>query len=272
MLWRFGTFAFVFIIVRVISIIRRKPEDDESGELESYHQLSIFPKDEALHKFLKSAFHYYQLLSGVEQLMFRKRLALLLKSKWFAGRKGLEVSDSMMLILGATMVQISFGLRRFYFPKFNRVVVFPDVFYSRLFEQNLKGLTVYHSGIVLISWPHFEHGFSNPNDKINLGLHEFAHALYLDYYGNRLMKNGFSRWTNVAMIVFDQMQYQLEGHFLRKYAASNIHEFWAVCIEHFFEAPVEFKTELPQLYEATARVLKQDMAKRVLSMQKLDST
>lgn len=265
MFWRFGTFVIVFIAVQVISIIRSKPEDEEGEEFGSYHQLGAFPSDDALHKFLITAFHYYQLLSRIEQLKFRNRLKILLRSKWFAGRQGLEVTDSMMLILGATMVQISFGLRRFYFPQFSRVVVFPDVFYSRLFERDLKGLTVYHAGVVLISWPDFEEGYSNPSDKINLGLHEFAHALYLDYYGHRSMKNGFSRWTDVAEFHFNQMQYQTEGHFLRKYAASNIHEFWAVCIEHFFEAPVEFKQELPQLYEATSRVLRQDMAKRVLA-------
>jgi Mlc titration factor MtfA (ptsG expression regulator) len=271
MFWRYGTFAIVFIAVRLISLIRRKPQDDKSGELESYHQLRSFPRDEALHKFLISAFYYYQLLSNVEQLMFRNRLKLLLKTTWFAGRKELKVSDSMMLILGATMVQISFGFKNFYFSKINRVIVFPDVFYSNLVGQNLKGLTVFNAGAVFISWPHFEHGLANTSDKINLGLHEFAHALYLDYYGNKAMKNGFSRWTDVAIIVFEEMQHQPEGHFLRKYAATNIHEFWAVCIEHFFEAPVEFKTELPELYLATARVLGQDMAKRILSIQKSDS-
>lgn len=265
MFGRFATFVIVFIAVRVISLISRKPIDNKSGEQETYHQISSYPKDEALHKFLDSAFYFYKLLSNIEQLMFRKRLKLLLKSKWFAGRKELVVSDSMILILGASMVQISFGLNRFYFPKFNRVIVFPDVFYSRLFEQNLKGLTVYHSGVVFISWPHFEQGFANPNDKVNLGLHEFAHALYLDYYGNRLMKNGFSRWTDIATEVFNEMQHQSDSHFLRKYAASNIHEFWAVCVEHFFEAPVEFQAELPQLYLATAKVLKQDMAARILA-------
>ena len=51
--------------------------------------------------------------------------------------------------------------------------------------------------------------------------------------------------------------------FLRDYAKSNIHEFWAVCVEHFFEAPVQFKEQLPELYIAMCNVLNQDMAQRI---------
>ncbi len=45
---------------------------------------------------------------------------------------------------------------------------------------------------------------------------------------------------------------------LGDYAATNYHEFWAVSVEVFFENPVQFRHELPDLYEAMARVLNQD--------------
>jgi Mlc titration factor MtfA (ptsG expression regulator) len=45
---------------------------------------------------------------------------------------------------------------------------------------------------------------------------------------------------------------------LGDYAATNYHEFWAVSVEVFFENPVQFRHELPELYEAMSRVLNQD--------------
>ncbi|WP_431211698.1 zinc-dependent peptidase [Puia sp. P3] len=45
---------------------------------------------------------------------------------------------------------------------------------------------------------------------------------------------------------------------LGDYAATNYHEFWAVAVEVFFESPVAFRHEMPDLYEAMACVLNQD--------------
>ena len=42
---------------------------------------------------------------------------------------------------------------------------------------------------------------------------------------------------------------------MREYAASNIDEFWAVCVEHFYEAPEEFCRNLPELYQAMCSIL-----------------
>ena len=39
---------------------------------------------------------------------------------------------------------------------------------------------------------------------------------------------------------------------------SNLHEFWAVSVEAFFENPKGLKENMPDLYEALCRVLNQD--------------
>jgi len=51
------------------------------------------------------------------------------------------------------------------------------------------------------------------------------------------------------------MQQQGNKNLLGEYAAINYHEFWAVAVETFFENPVRFKHELPDLYEAMVRLL-----------------
>jgi Mlc titration factor MtfA (ptsG expression regulator) len=55
------------------------------------------------------------------------------------------------------------------------------------------------------------------------------------------------------------MQTEEAGGFLGSYAASRYEEFWAVCVEHFFERPTAFKIHLPDLYTAMCVLLNQDI-------------
>ena len=61
------------------------------------------------------------------------------------------------------------------------------------------------------------------------------------------------------------MRLGTDSHFLRNYASTNIEEFWACSVECFFEAPIEFKKNIPDLYSKMCQVLKQDMAERMLN-------
>ncbi len=261
-----------FVIVLIIVAFSYYEENDtqnlvalDDGEvlnIDGYRRISEIPSEEKLHAFLLKQFHFYQILDNQEQTKFRSRLVVLLQNKWFIGKAGLNLHDVMILFISASMVQITFGLKTFDFPRFNKIALFPDTFYSGMIEREVKGLTVYHSGLVIMSWPHAYDGHSNPNDKINLMLHELAHALYLDYFGNRRMLYGFDDWQQVAFPEFESMRRNDEHPFLRQYASTNIHEFWAVCVEHFFEAPFEFRRQLPALYQSMCKILNQDIALR----------
>lgn len=227
-----------------------------------YRRLNDRLSKSELHELLFQKIPFYRLLDANDSCIFRTRLVLLLKTKWFLGRQGIKLNNEMMLTIGALMVQVTFGFNNFLFPHFQRIAIFPDIFYSKLFERYVRGLTVYHTGVILLSWPHVEHGIDDEHDKINLGIHELAHAIYLDYFEHKNMLKGFDRWTSKALKVFKKMQLNSKDFFLREYAATNIHEFWAVCVEHFFEAPVEFREQLPELYAEMCKILNQDMAAR----------
>ena len=234
------------------------------GKYLGFIQYNPIPNDFELDELMLKNFAFYHVLSDSDRLQFRKKLSVLLKSKWFKGRNGFEVSKEMMLLLAATMTQISLGLPEFTFPKFDRVVLFPKRFYSEIIQHDLKGLTIFKTGVVLISWPDYQQGYSEPTDKLNLGLHEMAHALFLDYFHFNKTSSLYLNWLTVAKPVLDSMKINEGPNFLRDYAKSNIHEFWAVCVEHFFEAPIQFKEHLPELYNAMCNVLNQDMAQRIL--------
>jgi Mlc titration factor MtfA (ptsG expression regulator) len=233
------------------------------GKYQGFTQYHPIPDDVELDELMLKHFAFYHVLSDLDRLQFRLKLNALLKSKWFKGRDGFEVSNEMMLLLAATMAQISLGLPAFIFPKFDRIVLFPKRFYSEIIQHDLKGLTIFKTGVVLISWPDYQQGYSEPTDKLNLGLHEMAHALFLDYFHFNKTSSLYSNWLKVAKPVLDSMKINEGPQFLRDYAKSNIHEFWAVCVEHFFEAPIQFREQLPELYNAMCVVLNQDMAQRI---------
>jgi hypothetical protein len=115
-------------------------------------------------------------------------------------------------------------------------------------------------GFMCFSWKDFQLGNQVPDDKINLGLHEFAHALRFNgVNGNEtdyFFENYFKRWLACAGREFSKMR-KGNPSILRKYGSVNINEFFSVVVETFFEKPSEFKANLPELYNQTSIILNQ---------------
>jgi hypothetical protein len=78
-----------------------------------------------------------------------------------------------------------------------------------------------------------------------------AHALKLDVLHGEEFDAKFSyylhRWLKIGEKEFISMN-KGRASFLHEYGGSNEHEFFAVCVEHFFEAPQEFKEKLPDIF------------------------
>lgn len=116
-------------------------------------------------------------------------------------------------------------------------------------------------GFICFSWQAFEEGNAIPHDKINLGLHEFSHALRFsgarghpkDYF----FEHYFERWLACAYSEFRKLKDNIPGSIFRKYGSVNIEEFFSVSVETFFETPAEFKAALPELYLQTSILLNQ---------------
>ena len=116
---------------------------------------------------------------------------------------------------------------------------------------------------IYLSWDNFMRGISGETANCNVGLHEMAHALaYVNFITqteeDKHFKKEFPNFSKVARPIFTSMQQGGAKNLLGDYAATNYHEFWAVAVEIFFESPVQFRHELPELYEAMACVLNQD--------------
>ena len=188
------------------------------------------------------------------------RMRRFLRFKTFEGRHNLVVTEEMKALVAASAVQLTFGLKDFVLAHFNTIVLFPEEFYNRRTENYHMGET--HSrGMIVLSWADLKHGFDKSDDAINVGLHEMSHALELEWLLKKnydeLFGNYFAKWSQVIKDTFENLQNE-RSSFLRQYAGTNRREFFAVCVEYFFESPEEFRQQLPEVYRHLSLLLNQD--------------
>jgi Mlc titration factor MtfA (ptsG expression regulator) len=205
-------------------------------------------------------FSYYQKLSIAGKDRFLQRILNFIATKNFSGMAGLGLTNEMRITVSALAVQISFGLTNYSFTFFHTICIYPATFYSKLVGARLKGGTS-NSGFIQLSWPDLVSGIEVEDDKINLGLHELAHALEINILKGSdfdvKFASYFEYWQEQADSEYSRMKAG-EKSFLRAYGGTNTHEFFAVCVEHFFEAPFEFSQKLPRIYHNLVTLLNQD--------------
>ncbi len=205
-------------------------------------------------------FSYYESLSGPGKSTFLKRILLIRSVLKFEGMNGLQINEEMKIRICASMVQLSLRFSKFILPAFRRVLVYPERFYHAGWKKWMKGFTS-GNGVVALSWNDFQHGYAVEDDNYNLGLHELAHALHVNlqagYTSDPVFEHYFIHWTDKSYHEFQNISKNAD-HFLRQYGGTNIHEFFAVCVEHFFESPNEFQKALPDLFDRTKLLLNQD--------------
>src|SRR5688572_13859089 len=206
-----------------------------------------------------SVFTYFNDLHVTAKWKFVKRTHQFRQKKKFHFI-GLENNDDTAILVSSSAVQVTFGLKNYQMSYFKDIYILADAYHMDNDEELYIG-HVAPDGIYL-SWKHFIQGYSNRNDNINVAVHEMSHALlYNNFFAQygidahfRLNYEKFSNSTGpiLADVITKRRSY------LRSYAFSNLHEFWAVSAEAFFENPKGLKENMPDLYEALCRVLNQD--------------
>lgn len=207
-----------------------------------------------------SALTYYRRLTSEGKIKFRKRLIDFMESKNFIGHKGFKVTEEMKVLISASATQLTFGLKEHVLNHYHTIMVSPEAFYSKMMNVYMKGGTS-AGGNISLSWKDFVEGYEDEDDKYNLGLHEMAHALKLDVIKGSHFDERFAsyldNWLEIGSVEFAKM-HDGAPSFLRAYGGTNMHEFFAVCVEHFFEVPEDFKNNLPDLYYHLSYLLNQD--------------
>lgn len=213
------------------------------------------------HALLLRYLPYYRNLPPAEQERFVRRTVVFMTTKQF---EYVEIipEERMPLLISATAVQLTFGLEHYLMEHFEKIYVMHHDYHFGFNSVPFQG-HVSHDGIYL-SWTNFLKGYDNYQDGDNVGLHEMAHALaYVNFNVSDGRDDGFHdrfiRFSRTGRAVFEDMQSDHTGGFLGRYAATRYEEFWAVCVENFFERPTSFKIQLPELYAAMCVLLNQDI-------------
>ncbi|MCB0396846.1 MAG: zinc-dependent peptidase [Flavobacteriales bacterium] len=203
---------------------------------------------------------YYAALDIKGRARFVNRLVAIREQKSFKGMEDLEVTDEMRILISATIAQITFGLNEYAITHFHTFLIYPHQFHSRLFRQDMLGGTM-PNGVIMLSWSDYQQGYAIDDDGRNLGLHELAHGLKLNLFHGSEFDAHFAKhmddWLEEGKKEFSKMK-NGEKSWLRTYAGTNMHEFFSVCVENFFEKPRDFNRHLPDLYSQLCVLLNQD--------------
>jgi Mlc titration factor MtfA (ptsG expression regulator) len=215
---------------------------------------------------LKTEFFFYKKLDAREKDFFEHRVASFIKDKHFIGREKLVITDEMKVLISATAVMLTFGFRDFYIGLIDKIFIYPETFYSNANKEYHKGEFNPKLKALVLSWKDFRQGFKIEDDNINLGIHEFVHAIHLNSMKERdvsstVFSDSFKELTGLLSQNKALRDDLVSSRYFRDYAYTNQFEFVAVLIETFFETPVEFRNQFPIIYGKVKQMLNFDFAR-----------
>ncbi len=210
-------------------------------------------------QYMRRNFIFFNDMQDTEQNKYVKRMIEFIKEKRIVGMDSVIIDNECLVLVSMPAIRITFGLEEYILPNIRTIGVYPSIFYNNYIQQEAKGLT-FVTGVTYFSLEHLKHGNIDINDNLNLGLHEMSHAfkLYVDNFADSTsdLAEKMSEFTTHAETMLELIE---DGRldYLRDYAGTNTDEFFAVCIENFFEKSYDFRAALPNTYQKLAKMLNQ---------------
>lgn len=207
---------------------------------------------------LRNNSSFYLRLKPRYKVFFEHRVASFIEATVFDSRN-MSLNREVKLTIASVYIQLTFGMKNYLNKFIQRIIVYPTIYFSTHTEEYYKGEFNPSMKTVVFSWADFKEGIDIQNDNLNLGLHEFTHALHFatlksdtptHVMFNETLRNLFSSFSNDEL-----RQNLLNSGFLRDYAFRNEFEFVAVLLEHFFESPEELKQKFPSIYTKVKEML-----------------
>lgn len=209
---------------------------------------------------LKNQFTFYNRLDNTHKKYFRHRVATFIKKKQFIGKEGFIITDEVEILISATAVMLTFGFRDYIIKSIKTIIVYPTKYYSTVNENYHKGEYNFNLKTLVLSWDNFLEGFKIEDDKLNLGIHEFAHAIHF----NSIYQEDIN--SIIFVDTYNELREILESNealknklitseFLRSYAFTNDIELLAVILETFIETPKAFEVKFPVVYSKVKQML-----------------
>jgi Mlc titration factor MtfA (ptsG expression regulator) len=223
----------------------------------------------------------FALLPGLAALDARARARLadytrqFLLDKAFAGAHGLEVDRAMRTRIAQLACWPVLGLGYELLDGWHEVIVYPGAFRARRerhesdasgvvteWEEELAGES-WDAGPLVLSWEDLEIDLAQPEDGMNVVIHEIAHKLDARHGGiadgGPLLPRGMdpAEWQRVFQAAYEDLCAIVEVDAARApidpYAATAPEEFFAVSSEYHFLAPALLTRAYPDVARLLAR-------------------
>ena len=169
-----------------------------------------------------------------------------------------EVTSEMRLIIGAQASLLLLDSGYQHFGKLRSVLIYLNAYEAKndLGVESIRLGESWSSGSVVLSWESVRQGAINPEDGLNVVLHEFAHQLdQFDGVADGLpvlkAREDYPEWSEVMQSSFKELCKKVEKGqrtVLDDYGATNPAEFFAVATETFFERATALRREHPELF------------------------
>lgn len=222
---------------------------------------------------LMSDVAFYRALSAEQRKRFQHLVKIFLDETRITGIRT-DVDEQTRVLVAASAIIPVFGFDDWEYSGLGEVLIYPNAFSESYrtddsAEKNTLGMVGagHLSGVMILSKPDLVSGFTNPEDKRNVGIHEFAHLVdkadgSIDGLPAGIPANAVGPWIEW---VGEELKSTSTGrHHIDDYAYTNQAEYFAVLTEYFFEAPDVLQQKNPQLYAIMQSMYRQD-TKRFLS-------
>ena len=225
---------------------------------------------------LRANMGLYPALTAEDQAELHRHIQVFIAEKYFEGCRGVEITDEIRVTIAGNACLLLMHRETNYFRELLTILVYPSVFFVEHKEVDEHGFEMtevmenagesWDRGNVIIAWDTAKRGALDPRDGLNVIIHEFAHQLDseagdVDGAPEMESREQAEQWAKVFRHEYDALCEAVEaGHktLIDDYGATNPAEFFAVCVETFFEKAHQLKEHHPELYAALSRYFKQD--------------
>jgi Mlc titration factor MtfA (ptsG expression regulator) len=222
---------------------------------------------------------FFRALEPAEQDRFRREVMIFIGEKRITGIKT-DVDTRTRVLTAASAVIPIFGFPEWEWDQISEVLIYPERFDEGFgFGGEGEGRhtlgmvgTGFMNRMMILAKPDLIHGFTNPGDKRNVGLHEFAHLVdKADGSVDGLPGVGLDRQSVgpwVELVRREMRAIETGESDLDRYALTNEAEFFAVATEYLFERPGVMEDKHPELFAMMQRIFAQDLRSRITSIRR----
>lgn len=194
-------------------------------------------------------------------------MRVFLAEKGFEACGGLEeVTEEMRFAVAAPACLLIAHRPQDFYERLRSVLIYPDAFHAG--DQDVRLGESWSTGSVVLSWQSICQGSANPEDGLNVVLHEFAHQIdqedgVADGVPEFDQAPDYGRWSSTLAPAYERFCERVEAGkrtVLDPYGAESPAEFFAVATETFLEKPRQLRDEEPEVYREFARFYGMDPA------------